>query len=98
MTMSFVLLVSSLKSLSLRIDYAAWTDIGTGEIAPWPLTFPLFNRLDPSGCISLNVIGIVDLKLASAPVQCSGSPFRLPFVEQVGPHNAVSIGPFESAV
>jgi multidrug transporter EmrE-like cation transporter len=39
MTMSFVLLVSSLKSLSLRIAYAAWTDIGTVEIAPWLLLF-----------------------------------------------------------
>jgi multidrug transporter EmrE-like cation transporter len=77
MTMSFVLLVSSWKSLPFRIPYAARTDIGTVKIAPWRLAFPILNRLVPSWVHQPHVIGIVGLKLASAPAQCSGSPFRL---------------------
>jgi quaternary ammonium compound-resistance protein SugE len=78
MTMSFVLLASSLKSLSPRIAYAISTDIGTVEIAILGvLRFGYLIDWIRLGCISLNVIGIVGLKLASAPAECSGSPFRL---------------------
>ena len=55
------------------------------------------DRIRP-GVPRLDVIGIIDLQLASAPAECSGSPLSVAFIDRVGPHHADSIESFQSAV